>query len=260
MHIFSIELFGFTLAPTYYGLMYVLWFVSGYMILKKYYKISGELLDDIMWYVFMWVILGWRFWYALFYNTSNSLSDPLSIIKIWEWGMSFHGGVIGVIIALYVLAKKYSQNPPQSPFVKGGSIRKNMLELSDKLCFVLPLGLWFGRIGNYINGELLGYSGYTGLFAVYKYWVGYFPSPLLEALLEWLILFIILYYIQKNKQFSGQVAAVFLIGYGVFRIFVEVFFRQPDAHIGYVIWPFSLWALLSLVMVVWGCWVYWGRK
>lgn len=231
MYIFSINILWITIAPTYYGLMYVLWFVFWYLVLKKRAILDEKQLDDILLYMFSGIVLGWRIGYMLFYNTAHLISEPLSLLRIWEWGMSFHGWVIWVIIAMILFSKKY---------------KIDFYKLADEICLILPIWLFFGRIWNYINWELLWYSWYNWLFAVN--WQ--FPSPLLEAALEWVVLFGILYYVAKNKKFMWQVWCMFLIGYSVFRIFVEIFFRQPDAHIGYILPYTSLGTLLSLPMLV----------
>jgi phosphatidylglycerol:prolipoprotein diacylglycerol transferase len=239
MTIFDISLFWIHIAPTYYGLMYVFWFVFWYVIVKKRWIIDKNKMDDLFFYIFLWVILWWRLWYILFYNFSSYISDSWSILRVWEWWMSFHGWVVWVVIAMLLFARKY---------------KINFYKLSDQITAVLPIGLWLWRIWNYLNRELLGYAPYDWWLAVYRWGVWHFPSPLLEAVLEWAVLFIILNRIYRKKQFDGQIASLFLILYGVFRIFVEVFFRMPDSHIGYIWLNLSLWALLSIPMVVW--WIY----
>lgn len=211
--------------------------------MKKRAVLTALQVEDLLVYIFVWVIAGWRAWYMLFYNFPWLISDPMSLLRIWEWGMSFHGWFLWVIIALIYFAKKY-----KIPFYK----------LADELVLVAPIGLFFGRIGNYINGELLWLSWYYGWFHVN----GQFPSPLLEALLEWLLLFIVLLFVSKNKRFHGQLCAWFLVWYGTFRIFVEVLFRQPDAHIGYILPYISLGSLLSMPMIL--AWIFlyfrWQKK
>jgi phosphatidylglycerol:prolipoprotein diacylglycerol transferase len=265
MTIFSVNILWITISPSYYWLMYAIWFLAGYYIIKRRVKNSpsltgipldkGESLEDLFLYIFLWVILWWRLGYVLFYNFSSYISEPLSILKIWEWWMSFHGWVIWVILAMILFSKKYNFN---------------FLKLADQVTLVLPIWLWLGRIWNYLNGELLWYSWYTWFLAVYKNWVWYFPSPLLEALLEWLILFIILntvYYINTkvrcvttNKPikygFDWQIASLFLIFYSIFRILVEIFFRSPDSHIWYIFWYFTIWELLTIPMLILGIYCY----
>jgi phosphatidylglycerol:prolipoprotein diacylglycerol transferase len=239
MTIFEIKLFWLTIAPSYYWLMYALGFIFGYLIIKKRWIISEKYLDDLLLYIFVWVVFWWRLGYVLFYNFWEYLQSPINIFKIWEWWMSFHGWVIWVLLAMALFYKNYN-----FPFRK----------LADQITLILPIWLWLGRIWNYLNQELLWYSPYNGPFAVVKNWVSYFPSPLLEALLEGVLLFIILNLVyQKKKNITPWfISALFLVFYSIFRIFVEIFFRQPDANIGYIFGYFTMWEILSLPMFVVG--------
>lgn len=230
----SLNLLWITISPSFYGLMYALGFWIGYYLIRREKKMFRDHIDDLFFYVFLGVILWGRLWYVIFYNLSYYISTPLEILAIWTGGMSFHGGVIGVIIAMYLFSLKK---------------KISFLMIADEVTRVLPIGLFLGRIGNYINKELLWFP-YTWPFAIKTENGSFFPSPLLEAFLEWVILFCILQYISMRKRFQGQVAAVFLIGYGVFRIFVEVFFRTPDAHIGYILPYTSIGTLLSCCMII----------
>ena len=241
MYLFHFELFWLTISPSVYGLMYAVSFILGFLLLKKRWFFNNNQLDDIFLYVFLWVILWWRLWYTFFYNFSYYQDNLLEVFKVWEWGMSFHWWVLWVVIAMIIY-----------------SIRNklNFYKVSDQICAILPIWLWLWRLWNYANWELLGYSWYTWLLSIYKEWQSYFPSTLLEALLEGLVLYIILNYIYKNRKFSWQVASVFLIWYWIFRLIVELFFRQPDAHIGYIFSIFSLWSLLSIPMILVGIWFY----
>ncbi len=239
MTIFDITLLWIHIAPSYYWLMYALWFIIWYYIIKKRWIISVNNLDDLFTYVFLGVILGWRLGYTLFYNFSYYINNPLDIFKVWEWWMSFHGWVIWVVIALIIFSK----------------VKKiNIWKLGDEVVAVLPIWLWLGRIWNYLNKELLWYSPYNWFLAVEKWWISYFPSPLLESFLEWGVLFIILYFVYKKRKFYWQIVALFLIFYGIFRIFVEAFFRTPDVQIGYIMWYFTMWEILSLPMIL--IWIY----
>ncbi len=235
MTIFEISLFWLTIAPTYYWLMYVLWFLFWYNIIKRRWIISSDIMENLFLYIFLWVILGGRFWYALFYNFSSYIDDPLNIFKIWEWWMSFHWGVIWVLIAMYLFSKKF---------------KINFLVLADQVTLILPIWIWLWRIANYLNKELLWFSPYNWLLAVEKNGVSYFPSPLLEALFEWLVLYFILLFFYKRKYNNWQIASCFLIFYWLFRIFVEVFFRLPDSQIWYILWYFTMWGILSFPMLI----------
>lgn len=235
MTIFEINIFWFTLAPSYYGLMYALWFIAGYYYMLKKNILKKEELESLFFYVFLGVVLWWRIWYILFYDLWAYIANPLDILKVWEWWMSFHGGFLWVVVSVLLFAKKY---------------KVNFWKIIDELAVIVPVWIWLGRIWNYLNKELLGYPNYTGLFAIEKNGVSYFPSPLLEAFLEWFVLLILLYFINKNKTFFGKTSAFFLIWYGTFRVIVELFFRTPDAHIWYVFWFLTLGSLLSLPMII----------
>jgi phosphatidylglycerol:prolipoprotein diacylglycerol transferase len=233
MKIFELTIFWFTIAPSYYGLMYALGFILAYLIILKRKKIEKGLVDDLFLYVFAWVILGGRLWYILFYNLSSYLENPLHILRIWEWGMSFHGGMLWVILAVYLFHK----------------IKKvSFLKVMDEIALTVPIWIWLGRVGNYINWELLWFAWYTGPLSIN--WR--FPSPLLEAFLEWFITLVVLFMVSKKQKFAWQLWALFLILYWFFRLLVEVFVRTPDAHIGYIFWYFSMWAILSSAMIIVG--------
>lgn len=235
MTIFEINIFWLTLSPTYYGLMYALWFIAWYYYILKKNIIKKDELESLFFYVFLWVVLGGRIWYILFYDFSTYIETPLSILKVWEWWMSFHGWFLGVVWSVFLFARKYNIS---------------FWKIIDELAVIVPVWIWLGRIGNYLNKELLWFAQYTGAFAVKKNGISYFPSPLLEAVLEGFVLLILLYFINKYKTFFWQTSAYFLIFYGSFRTIVELFFRTPDAHIWYIMWFFTLGSLLSIPMVV----------
>jgi len=236
MPIFSITLFGIPIAPTWYGLSYALGFLIGYLILKRRKIFSESELDSLILYVFFGVLLGGRFGFVLFYHLPYYLAHPIEILYTWQGGMSFHGGVIGVIIAMILFARIH---------------RKSFLLIADQVTSILPIGLGLGRIGNYVNGELLGFANYTGPFAVIQNGVSYFPSPLLEAVLEGVILFLILNYLLKKHPFPGKIASSFLLWYGVFRFCIE-FVRTPDAGIGYLALGLTMGQILSIPMIMVG--------
>jgi len=241
MSIFEINIFWVTIAPSYYWLMYAIWFMAWYYIIKKRGKISSDMMDDLFLYIFIWVIAWGRLWYTLFYNLPTYISDPLSILRVWEWWMSFHGWVIWVIFAMILFAKKK---------------KISFLMLADQITLILPIWLWFWRIWNYINKELLWFSPYNWVLAVEKWWNMYFPSPLLESFLEGFVLYFILLFFYKRKHNNWQIASLFLIFYAIFRIFVESLFRTPDIQIWYILWYFTMWEILSLPMLVVGLILY----
>lgn len=245
MTIFEITVFWLKIAPTYYGLMYVIWFIYGVYALKKTQKYTEKEQENIFIYIFLGVLLWGRIWYILFYNLESYILQPLSILRVWEWGMSFHWGFIWVCIALYVFSKRN---------------QRSFWSLADTIASIIPVGLFFGRIWNYINKELLWFE-YSWPLAVHLWEVSYFPSPLVEALLEWLVIFIIFTYILKKPSFLWQFASLFLILYGVFRTVVELFIRVPDAHIWYYFGFFTQWSLLSIPMIIlWGGLYYYLKK
>jgi phosphatidylglycerol:prolipoprotein diacylglycerol transferase len=244
MAIFSITLFWFHIAPSWYGLMYALGFMCGYLIIRSRKIITEMELESLVTYVFCWVLLGGRLGYVLFYNFSYYLSHPIEILQTWQWGMSFHGGVIGVIIAMILFSRIH---------------KKSFLFIADHVTSILPIGLWLGRIGNYLNKELLGFTPYNGLFSVQKDGLGYFPSPLLEAGLEGVLLFIILHYLGWKNLFPGRIATSFLIWYGIFRFCIE-FIRTPDVWLGYLAMGLTMGQILSIPMIAIGWILYYYFK
>ena len=169
MTIFEITLFGLTIAPTYYGLAYAIGMIGAYEIVKRQKLFSLPDLDFLFYAVVVGIILGGRLGYVMFYNLSYYLEHPLKILAIHDGGMSFHGGIIGVIIGLLITSY----------------LRKiSLLRLGDAVGPVVPIGICLGRIANYLNNELVGFAGYTGPLAMMKGNISHFPSPLLQALLE----------------------------------------------------------------------------
>ena len=214
----------------WYGKKIILFLNNQY---NKNYKLA--LFDDYISYVIISVIIGGRLGYILFYNLNYFFSNPLEIFFIWKGGMSFHGGLLGIIIATILFSKK-------KEFDK--------LVLLDIVSCVAPIGIFFGRIANFINGELYGKS--TNLpWAVIFPMVdseGRHPSQIYEALLEGMLLFLILNLVIRKMHYKkGKCAALFLIFYSVFRILSE-FFREPDPQIGYILNYVSMGSLLSFLM------------
>jgi phosphatidylglycerol:prolipoprotein diacylglycerol transferase len=242
MKIFEVSIFGLNLAPSYYGLMYILGFLYGIWALKKSWNYTKDQRESLFLYIFLGVILWGRLWYVLFYNLSYYIATPLEIFAVWNGGMSFHGGLLGVIVAASIFSRK-----EKTPY----------LRLADDLALIAPVWIFFGRIWNYLNKELLWFP-YNGFFAVETSAGSFFPSPLVEALLEWVVLFCLVQYIfsRKSSYFYGKIAASFLILYAVFRAGIELFIRSPDAHIGYALWALSRGFLLSGVMIFFGVLLY----
>jgi phosphatidylglycerol:prolipoprotein diacylglycerol transferase len=235
------------LAVRWYGVMYALSFVLGYVWFRysKFGKSLGlpnDQKDTLLIAMILGILLGGRFGYILFYNLSYYLANPLKILAVWEGGMSFHGGVLGVFAALTWSCKKY-----KVPFLK----------LSDLITSIAPLGIFLVRIGNFINGELYGRVATN--FCLYfpadptncRY-----PSQLFQAFLEGMLLFLLLILIRKFTSKTGATTAFFLLFYGIFRIIAE-FFREPDAQIGFLWGGITEGQLLSLFMVVAGGGLLW---
>tara|TARA_B100000965_G_C19502536_1_gene718123 strand:+ start:203 stop:970 length:768 start_codon:yes stop_codon:yes gene_type:complete len=231
----------FSLEIRWYSLAYIAGIVLGWYLAKKYFvsKIIFTKFDDFITYIIFGLILGGRFGYVLFYNFDFYSNNLLDIFKIWEGGMSFHGGVLGIIIASIIFAKKNDDN---------------VFEYLDVVALVSPIGIFFGRIANFINSEL--YGSITSVpWAVTFVQIDNLPrhpSQLYEALLEGLVLFLILIYF-KNKFLNkpGLISGLFLIFYSIFRFFVE-FYRVPDEQLGYVFYNLSMGQVISLFFILSG--------
>ncbi len=212
--------------PVYwYGLMYLVGFVGGWLLLAWRARnpacgFTQDQVSDLVFYAALGAVIGGRLGYMLFYDWRVTFSDPLMILQTWKGGMSFHGGALGVIIALWLCTKK---------------MHKPFLMLTDFIAPVVPVGLAAGRIGNFINGELWGRITTMPWGMVFPSGGPYprHPSQLYECALEGIALFIILWCFSRKPRPLGAVSGLFALGYGLFRCFVE-FFRMPDAQIGYL--------------------------
>ena len=227
----------------WYSLAYVLGFLLGLYLIKQInfkqkYKIENKKLDDFFIWSVVGVILGGRIGYILFYQTSTIIYEPIKIFYIWEGGMSFHGGLIGIIASMII-------------FSRYKSIR--FFQISDLVSSVAPIGLFFGRIANFINTELYGRETDFPLAVIYPAIdkLPRHPSQLYEALFEGLILFFLLAYHRKkhiNKNSNGLITSLFLIYYGIFRTLIE-FLREPDTHLGLLFNFISMGQLLSIPLI-----------
>ena len=238
--------FGF-ITIKWYSLSYVVGILAGWWLGKiilnsksggdeKYFK---KEFDDLVTYIIISIIIGGRLGYILFYNFAYYVNNPVDILKIWEGGMSFHGALLGIIVSTYIFSK---------------SKKIKTLFWLDIIACVSPIGLFFGRIANFINAELYGKP--TDI-----YWSVIFPnidslprhpSQLYEAFMEGIILFaILILFIFKKNYKTGFCSYLFLTFYGLFRILAELF-REPDKHIGYIFGSISMGTLLSVVMVIAG--------
>lgn len=250
---------AFALGPIavhWYGIMYLVGFVGAWYLawLRARRPNSGwssEQISDLIFYAALGVIVGGRLGYMLFYDFSELLHHPLSLFKIWQGGMSFHGGVLGVLIALWIYSYK---------------IHKSLWELTDFVAPLVPVGLAAGRLGNFINGELWGRVTTMpwGMIFPDAGPLPRHPSQLYEFLLEGVLLFIILWIYSSKPRPRFAVSALFLLCYGFFRFCIE-FFRQPDTQIGFVAWGWlTKGQLLSLPMILAGilglCYVYYKKR
>ncbi len=231
----------FSLEIRWYSLAYIIGIVLGWYLAKKYFvnKNIFTKFDDYITYIIIGLILGGRLGYVLFYNFDFYSNNLVDIFKIWQGGMSFHGGVLGIIIASIIFAIRNNDN---------------VFEYLDVVALVSPIGIFFGRITNFINSEL--YGSITNVpWAVTFIRVDNFPrhpSQLYEALLEGLVLFLILIYF--NNKFSknpGLISGLFLIFYSIFRFFVE-FYRLPDEQLGYIFLKLSMGQVMSLIFILLG--------
>ena len=231
----------FSLEIRWYSLAYIMGILIGWYLAKKIFvnKNIYSRFDDYITFIIIGLILGGRIGYVLFYNFDFYINNPVDIFKVWQGGMSFHGGGIGIIITSIIFAKKNDDD---------------VFEYLDVVALVSPIGIFFGRIANFINSEL--YGPITNVpWAVIFINIDSLPrhpAQLYEALLEGLVLFLILIYFKKkflNKP--GLISGLFLIFYSIFRFFIE-FYRLPDEQLGYIILNLSMGQLISLLFFLSG--------
>jgi phosphatidylglycerol:prolipoprotein diacylglycerol transferase len=257
----DIDPVAFSLGPLkihWYGLMYLVGFAAFWALGRYRAARSGsgwtpQMVDDVLFYGVVGTIVGGRLGYMLFYGYDQIVDNPLNLFKVWEGGMSFHGGLIGVMTAMWVFARRNG---------------RRFFEVTDFIAPLVPLGLFAGRIGNFINGELWG--GATGLpwgmrlpcdrFPAYceglpaeaGWSLPLHPSQLYEAALEGVALFLIVWLFSARPRPTMAVSGLFLLVYGLFRFAVEMV-RRPDAHIGYLAFDWvTMGQVLSLPMILFG--------
>ncbi|WP_454781414.1 prolipoprotein diacylglyceryl transferase [Legionella sp. WA2022007384] len=246
---------AFSIGPLqvhWYGLMYLIGFVSGWLLAHwraKHYKLdwTSEQISDVIFYAALGVIIGGRIGYMLFYNFAELVHDPLALFKIWQGGMSFHGGLLGVAIALWLFSRKSG---------------KSFLEIGDFIAPLVPIGLGAGRIGNFINGELWGRVTDMPWGMIYTHVDNQprHPSELYEFGLEGIGLFLLVWIYARKPRPVGRVSAIFLIGYAICRIIAE-FFRQPDPQLGYLAFGWlTMGQILSIPMLLLGFWLWWIKR
>lgn len=236
-------------AIRWYALAYIAGIVLGWRLARRLVVLSPkagtpEQVDDFVTWVTLGIILGGRFGYVIFYRPDILLTAPWEIAYLWQGGMSFHGGALGVIIALFLFARRYGLD---------------WVAFSDRIVCVVPIGLFLGRLANFINGELWGRVSDVPWAMVFP---GAGPDPrhpsqLYQAGLEGLCLFAVLMILVARPSIrarAGVLSGVFLAGYGVAR-FIGEFFRQPDAHLGFLFAGATMGQLLSLPMMAVGAWL-----
>jgi phosphatidylglycerol:prolipoprotein diacylglycerol transferase len=216
------------------------WFLLARRCRRPDAPVNRKQVDDLIFYAACGIILGGRVGYALFYGLDQLLANPLWLFYIWEGGMSFHGGFLGVLVAMWLFGRKVGSHP---------------VDLLDFIAPVVPLGLSTGRLGNFIGQELWGRPTdvpWAMVFPNDPAGLARHPSQLYQALLEGLVLFLILYLFSMKPRPRYAVSALFLLFYGLFRFSVE-FVRQPDAHLGFDLFGWmSRGQLLSLPMIIGG--------
>ena len=233
----------FSLEIRWYSLSYIFGILAGWVLAKRFFINSQEIkikFDDYVTYLIFGIIIGGRLGYVLLYNLDYYFQNPIDIFKIWQGGMSFHGGVIGIIIISALFANKN---------------KHNVYCYLDIISLVAPIGIFLGRISNFINSELYGTQTslpwgvkFVKVDNLYRH-----PSQLYEALFEGLILFLILIYFHKkiiNKK-PGFISGLFLVFYSIFRFIIE-FFRVPDDQLGYLLFNLSMGQIISFVFLLFG--------
>jgi phosphatidylglycerol:prolipoprotein diacylglycerol transferase len=253
----AIDPVAFSVGPVavhWYGLAYLVGIAAGWMILARragpaHVLADADQVGDLVFYAALGAVLGGRLGYVLFYNPMEYLREPAALLAVWRGGMSFHGGVIGFILALGLFARR-----------RGHAF----LDLTDFVLPVVPIGLFFGRVANFINQELWGAASNLPWAVVFTDpaagGIARHPSQLYEAALEGVVLWLILHLLWARGAPRGRISGAFLLGYGIFRSTVE-FLREPDAHIGFLFGDWlTMGQLLSAPMMVAGAALVWYAR
>lgn len=237
----------------WYALAYVSGILLGYFMLMKQEArlpfFHEKAREDIVLYAVLGIVLGGRLGFVLFYHPLYFIENPQDILKLWQGGMSFHGGILGVLLSYVLFARKHAL-----PW----------LGIMDRLALVTPIGLCLGRISNFINGELYGRITDVPWGMIFPSGgpLPRHPSQLYQASCEGLLLFVLLYILvryYRGFHYRGRVGGAFLAGYGVARFAME-FFREPDAHLGFLFAHLSMGQLLCLPMIAAGLWLVWRSR
>ena len=229
----------------WYALAYLVGLLGGWLLLRCEAKdprspLTIETVDALLNYVLFGIIIGGRLGYVIFYNSAYYLAHPAAILRVWEGGMAFHGALLGIAIAVLIMARRR---------------QITFFSLTDRICIVVPLGLFFGRLSNFINGELYGRVTNVPWSMIFPNSDGQprHPSQLYEAGLEGLLLGIVMLILWRRGWLlqDGRITGVFLAGYGLARSLIE-FMREPDAQLGFILGNFSMGQILSVPMIVFG--------
>ena len=234
----------------WYSIAYILGIILGWLYCKKKLIVDikiANLFDDLLAYIIIGIIIGGRLGYVLIYNFKYYLDNIFEVFMIWNGGMSFHGGLIGVIIATFLFSKKHGVNS---------------YIFLDLISLVAPIGIFFGRIANFINSELYGKE--TDILWSVKFLavdnIPRHPTQIYEAFFEGIILFILLNFIFRNSKIKpGVISSLFLIFYSIFRFLIE-FLRVPDPQIGYIIFNLSMGQIVSFLFLIFGIYLFFKKN
>ena len=241
----------FSLKIHWYSLAYIFGIMFGWIYCKKKLiedKKILDLFDGLINYLIIGIIVGGRVGYILIYNLDYYLANISEILMIWKGGMSFHGGLVGIVVSTFIFSKKNNVNA----FI-----------FLDLIALVAPIGIFLGRISNFINSELYGKESdifwsvkFLAVDEIYRH-----PSQIYEAIFEGIVLFLILNYLYRKKFFisPGVISSIFLILYSVFRIIIE-YFREPDIQLGYLIFNLTMGQIVSIIFLIFGIYLFFKKK
>jgi len=241
----------FSLKIHWYSLAYIFGIMFGWIYCKKKLiedKKILDLFDGLINYLIIGIIVGGRVGYILIYNLDYYLANISEILMIWKGGMSFHGGLVGIVVSTFIYSKKNNVNA----FI-----------FLDLIALVAPIGIFLGRISNFINSELYGKESdifwsvkFLAVDEIYRH-----PSQIYEAIFEGIVLFLILNYLYRKKVLinPGVISSIFLILYSVFRIIIE-YFREPDIQLGYLIFNLTMGQIVSIIFLIFGIYLFFKKK